>query len=360
VTITPQGDYRRILVTLLSPIGDTLFATAAIHRLRQAYPRACITALVFPTNRGILEGNGDVDEVLLYPTLQKWMGWRYLLRLLSSLRARRFDLAVDLCTAFWLTRLLVAPRKRVRLKAPPWWWLIPGRGEPVKRSHAVYHYLQVVESLGLSGGEPRPHLSLDSGERGFAESYLASHGSSNDRLLVAIHPGGEGFYGKKRWPEAGFARLGDELSRRHGARILILGGDADREVAHRVAARMACQPINGAGQTTLKETAALVERCHLFIGNDSSPLHLAAAVGTPVVGIYGPSNPTNFSPLGVPHAIVRARRPCAPCFHFIGAVPLWQRSFCRRCHALEEISVGEVLEAAEKVLAESYQPAGVS
>ncbi len=341
---------KKILVTLLSPIGDTLFATPAIRLLRRSFPDAYMAALAFPTNQGILAGNPDLDRVFTYPTLEWWPGWRYYLGLLRSLRELRFDLAVDLCTAFWNTRLYVHPQRRTRLRFTPGWWLWPRRPSPDRETHAVYHYLSALKPLELREPDPRLHLALTPEERQFAQDFMRAWGVTENTPIVAIHPGGEGFRGKKRWRADGFASVGTALSRGCGARILLLGGDTDRDIAHWVAERIGLAAINGTGATTLKESAALVERCHLFIGNDSSPLHMAAAVGTPVVGIYGPSNPANFYPFGVRHNIVRARRPCAPCFHFVGSVPLWNRSFCRSCHALQEITAEEVLAAAEGIL----------
>lgn len=357
--MSPSRDYRSILVTLLCPIGDTLFATPAIRLLRRSFPSAHIAALAFPTNQGVLAGNPDLDQLFLYPTMEWWPGWRYHTGLFRELRALRFDLAVDLCTAFWITRLLLRPRRRVRLRFLPGWWLAPRQSPPSNQTHAVYHYLRALEPLGLHDPEPRLHLVTNREEKGFAEAFFRAWGLSKEIPLIAIHPGGEGFRGKKRWRAEGFAAVGKALSQRCGARILLLGGDSDREIAHWVTERIGRPAIDGTGATTLKETAALVERCQLFIGNDSSPLHIAAAVGTPVVGIYGPSNPAHFYPFGVRHAIVQARRPCAPCFHFVGTVPLWRRSFCHSCQALEDIGVEEVLTAAESVLVEA-RPSSIS
>jgi len=355
-----DGGFARILVTLLSPIGDTLFATPAIRLLRQSFPEAYIAALAFPTNQVILEDNPDLDRIFTYPTLEWWPGWGYYAGLFKELRALRVDLEVDLCTAFWISRLLMAPRRRVRMRFDPLWWLAPRRPTQETKSHAVYRYMTALEPLGLREADPRPYLSLTVEEREFAEAFIRGQGLGQDAPLIAIHPGGEGFGGKKCWRAEGFAAVGKALGRRYEARILLLGGDGDRERAHWIAEQIGRRAINGTGGMTLKQTAALLERCQLFIGNDSSPLHIAAAMGAPVVGIYGPSNPANFYPFGVRHAIVRARRPCAPCFHFVGSVPLWKRSACHSCRAMREINVEEVLAAAEGLLSTSFRPANAA
>lgn len=352
----PKKNYERILITLLSPIGDTLFATPAVHALRQNYPRAYIAALVFPTNLGVIESNPDIDGIFVYPTLEKWMGWSYYVNLFRTLQRNRFDLAVDLCTAFWVSRLLCRPSYRVRLRFPPLWWLLPHRGRAMGRTHAVYHYLEALQPLGISVSKPHLIFTLCEEDRDFARRFLAEHGVRSTDLLIAIHPGGEGYYGKKRWKEERFALVGDELVRRHNARVLLLGGDSEKGLAYRVAQKMTYPSINTAGETTLKQTAALVERSQLFIGNDSSPLHIATALSTPVVGIYGPSNVHNFYPFGLIHNQVVRYRSCSPCFHFVGSVPLWMRAFCRTCKCLEDISTDEVLKATEELLAKCITP----
>ncbi len=336
-------------MTLLLPIGDTLFTTPAIHALRQTYPRAYIAAIAYSSNKGVLEDNPDIDELFLHPTLGEWWRWPELGRLFWRLRQRHFDLAVDMCTfSFFLSRVVCSVRRRIKLQLPRLWWLVPAHDWAQR--HAISHYSEVVSALGLEVASPRLRLTLTAAQRRLASQYLAQHGVKEGDLLVAIHPGGEGWYGKKRWAKEGFARLADELTWRLGARIVLLGGGGEMALAEEVAHLMEAPCINGAGRLSLRETAALIERCHLFLGNDSSPLHLAAAVGTPVVGIYGPSNVANFGPYGVDHAVVHSDLPCSPCFHFIGSIPFWKRPLCRASRCLEAVTVEKVLAAALSLL----------
>lgn len=351
---------NRILVVLLSPIGDTLFATPVLHALREAFPHAYIAVLLFPSNRGILEGNSDVDELIVYPTMQQWFGLRYFLGLYWGLRARHFDLSVDLSTfTYWLTRLVAGIPQRVRLRFPPLWWLLPDQDPTWKKVHAVYRYLEVLRPLGIEVLEPRLQLTVSDADRAFAEAYLLDQGVTAGTRVVALHPGGEGFRGLKRWPRKRFAALADELVRRYGAKVVLLGGADEVELASAVAGAMVEKAINAAGHTTLKQTAAIMERCELFIGNDSCPMHIAAAVGTPVVAIYGPSNPWNYHPFGAQHVIVSADLPCQPCFHLVGAVPLWGYSHCRNARCLEPISVDRVLAVAGRLLSHKVPTEGV-
>ncbi len=355
---TPAGElaarsFSRILVNLLSPIGDTLFATPTIAALRRRYPKAYLAAVVYPTNYGILEGNPDLDEIFLHPVLRPVKDWLGLGRLVVALRRRRFDLAVDLNTfEGFLSRVMAGVPNRVRLALPPGWWLRPGPRSPWADRHAIEHYLEVVADLGIDAAEATPRFIVGPQDRDFAQRLLAeaSLPGAAPRPRVVLHPGGEGFGGRKRWPAASFAALGRSLTETLGAEIILVGGPDEKALGEQVSWLMGGNCLNTVGQTTLKQLAALAEASHLFIGNDSAPLHIAAALGVPVIGIYGPSSPANFGPRGSQARVARKEMPCSPCFHIIGTKALWQRVGCRRCHALEALSPQEVVAVALELL----------
>lgn len=345
---------------LLLPIGDTLFITPAIRAVRQRYPKAHLTALVYPSNAGILESNRDLDELLVHPTLQDWRGWRYLLGLLWTIVAGKYDLALQFCSAAtWLTLVSRIPR-RAKMRYPRWWWLLSRKGLAWQKTHAAEHYADLVRHLGIPVDDTNLKMALSETDRARAARFLRQHGVAPGEIIVGIHPGGEGFYGRKRWDQRGFARVADVLNREFGVRILLLGGKEEQSLTNQVADLMRSKPVNAAGLTTLRETAALAERCALFIGNDSSPLHIAVAVGTPVVGIYGPTNPDNYHPFlpahkpGYDYAVVQGRIDCSPCFHFVGGCPLWKTPLCRSCKALERVQPDEVIEEAKAMLKRRY------
>ena len=342
----------RILLMMLLPIGDTLFATPAVHVLRRRYPQARITAVAYPTNSGILRNNHDVDEILLWPTREQWPGAIDVLDLFLKLRRARFDLSVEFSNYnFWVSWLAGVPR-REEMRLPRLWWALPWAGREWRKRHAVEHYSDVVRRLGVRVEDLSLRIYPTEEEERRARGWLARHRVGADELLVAMHPGGEGLWGSKRWGVEGFARVADGLSDRLGARIVIMGGRDDAELASELAGRTHAHIINAAGQTTLGETAALAARCALFIGNDSSPLHIAAAMGTRVVGIYGPTDPRSYHPWipggreGRDYAVVRSPLACAHKFPLVGGITVagWLRVL--RCPSLEAITPEDVLRAA--------------
>jgi len=345
----PDADYQRILLILLAPIGDTLFATPAIRALRQAYPRATIGAVTWDSNRAVLENNPDVDELLVHPSGRDW--WRTP-GFLQGVRAQRFDLAVHFAPFHDYYRLLTGIREHLRMPVPWLFWLLPHRNRRWRLKHARDHYLQVLRPLGLTPADNRPVLKISGQQEAFAASYLTQNGHRPGDLLVGIHAGGSGFRGAKRWSPKGFAWVARELGREAHVRLVFFGDGGDRELAGAVVeAGVPDGFINTCGRVSLSGAIGLLSRLNLFIGNDSGPLHLAAALDVPAVGIYGPTNVMNFHPLGEYARVVFGPVACPANHGFVGNRPLWD---WRRCsgECLDSVDPADVLSTARDLLTE--------
>lgn len=352
-------DPRHILVGLLCPIGDTLFATPALAALRRRFPKARITALVYRSNAGILAGNPHVDACVLAAPGDDLAPIVRLARGVGMLQHGDYDLMVSFSPAASFVGWLAGVPRGARLLMPRHWWLLGGRNADYRRRHAVDHYLDVVRPLltaDVPAEERVPRVYLAGRDRAAARRILRANGLSPANLVVAMHVGGEGFGGRKRWSTERFAKVGRHLVDTFDAKVLLLGGPADLPLAEAVAAEMPSGAVVLAGQTSLLETAALIERGILFIGNDSCPLHIAAAVGTPAVGIYGPSSVEQFHPVGPEthrHRVLSADLPCGPCFQFVGNTPPWVPNACHSFACLKAIRAEEVIEAATALLADT-------
>jgi ADP-heptose:LPS heptosyltransferase len=346
----------RVLIIALLPIGDTLFATPAIHALRSAHPHAHITALTYPSNGGILVNNADVDRIWHWPTRNAW-GPGAVLRLARDLRRGRFDLSVEFSNYNGWLSYWAGVRVRTHLHLPASWWIDPEVGKPWRCKHAVEVYASVVQRLGLPITDWRLRMRPTDADGARAAALLARHGIRWGEPVIGIHPGGEGLWGQKRWAAAHFAAVADGLHALDGGKVVVLGGREEADIAAEVARRAESPVFNLAGQTTLGETAAMAAACTLFIGNDSSPLHIAAAVGTPVVGIYGPTNLVNYRPwipgghVGRDYAVVQGRGRCAGQFTLGGSKPIWVYGQAVTCRSLATIRPAQVLQAATDLLA---------
>lgn len=336
-------DAGRILVVVTIPLGDTLFASPAIRALRARYPRAHIAALALPSNAAILRRYVEVDEVLVWQYHSRWPTPLDFFRLALTLRSHRFDVCIEMTPiATVFTRLAGIPT-RVGLGFRPFWWLLPDRAPDWKQRHAVHHYGELVRPLGVRLSNVKPRLVLTDTDRAGALEFLREHGVCDDHRLVTLHPGASTRL--KRWGADRFAELADRLQEHHGLRVVVVGGKSDAVIVHAMLHAMRSVPIVAAGRLGILQTAAIQERAAFHVGNDSGPLHLAAAVGTPTVGLFGPTNVSNFRPIGRGGVALHKPKPCSPCTHFIGGSPVLSKPLCRTCACLDELSVDEVEES---------------
>jgi len=340
---------RSILVIRLYFLGDMLLSTPVLDALRHGFPEARISVLLKKRARELLAGNPNVDEVIEYDAVERYHNPRWLLGLGTALRRRRFDLAVDLTgdrrSSFLLW--LADPAFRVGFNHCGCGFLldrsIPYRSEGL----VVDHLLSVVEPLGARAEERAPRLYLSEEETARAREILRSRGLGDEERYVVLSPGASWEY--KRWPAERFAELATSVRGRLGFRCVVTGGEADRGIAGEIAERSEGAAVDLAGATTIREFAGVAAGAAAFVGNDSGPMHVAAAVRTPVVGLFGPSTPERFAPQGAPSRIVWHRYPCSPCSE-------------RRCvkpsdPCMEAVTVEEVSSALESLIREEVPTA---
>ena len=346
-----------ILVSMLLPIGDTLLATPALAALRRQFPLAMLSVLVSNSNAGILRDNPNIDTIINVAEGNSESAVLRFARTLSDIRKQDYDLIINLSPLGSIILMMAGRYQRpLEIEMPPLWWLFGGHSASYRSRHAIDHYLQVVApvlDVDISDEDRRPRIYVTAKDRSSARRLLRKWGLTPANMLVAMHVGGEGFNGRKRWAPARFAAVANGLIDKVGAHVLLLGGTDDVPLCEEVAALIPHGATVIAGQTSLKESAALIEMAALFIGNDSCPLHIAAAVGTSSVGIFGPSNFTQFRPVGNPHhrqRILHSNLPCAPCFNFIGNDVPWVPNTCHSFACLKAISVEEVENAALDLL----------
>ncbi len=348
---------ERILVTALCPIGDTLFLTPALARLRRRFPAAQVRVVVSAKNEGILIDNPDVDVRIVFPERGDDPEAARFARGVRRLSQEKPDLIVNFSAAGSIVTTLAGLRApRLGLDMPPMWGLVGARSETYRSRHAVDHYFKAIEPLVPAPATPEsraPRFYLTNDARRTARELLVTGGAKPSDVIVTMHVGGDGFDGRKRWAPERFARLANFLVERYGAHIVLVGGSADLPMSNATAALIRGNVRSLVGKTSLKVTAGVIEASTLFIGNDSSPLHIAAAVGAPSIGIYGPSDWREFHPVGrsgYRSRVLHADLPCAPCFRFVGNKPLWQVNPCYSYACLKSIDARQVMDAAAELL----------
>ena len=358
----PPDKPENILLIRPDHLGDVLFTTPALRVLRQALPDARITYLVGPWARAVVEHDSAVDEVITceFPGFQRrpqrWPGepYRTLLRVRDQLAPYNFDTSVNLRFDFYWGALLAQvcgiPR-RIGYDIASCRPFLTDRVAYAPGRHEVEQNLTLISGIiDTPSNLCSPRLEYDPGEpaRAAALDFVREHGIGPNDPLVAIHPGSGAYI--KSWTAQGWAQVADSLHFRDGAAILFTGSKAEEGLVEEIVGLMKAKAISAAGATSLPQLAALFEHCRLVLGVDSGPLHLAVAMGTPTVLLFGPSDDRAFGPWGDSewHKVVRAACDCAPCGK-LDFTP--QEAVGHDC--MRAISVDDVLAAAAPLLARS-------
>ena len=304
--------YHNILIVKLSSLGDVIHASPCAHALRELFPSARISWIVEKNFAGLLVGSPALDEVIQVdldylrkaPFLD---GVAYLRALKKDLRARRFDLVLDLQGLFksalvaWMTG---CPERYGYGELREGSWLISQRVSGAHaKDHVIQRYLDVIRFLGSDVAEPTFPLPDFSLEKQGVERLLTGCAPASKRIVFA--PGTS--KANKEWPVSHYAALAKLLSH-EGWTFVIVGGNGDREKGRQLAELIGPAAVDLTGKTNLKELAALLSDAALFVSGDTGPLHIAVAVGVPIVAMYGPTRPERTGPYGKQTAVVRAAK----------------------------------------------------
>lgn len=304
-------------------VGDAVMTVPALRELRRVLPRARVTLATRPWAEGIFAGADFIDDFLVVGDASGRPAAVF--REARQWRARRFDLAVLFPNSFApalaaaLARVPArvgyatqgrAPLLTHRVGVPEW------RG----RRHEVFYYLNLVAELErrLYGSstvgtrEPDAGLHVTDERLREARLVLGEMGARPGRPLVALCPGSTNSRAK-RWPAERFAAVADLLSERAGAEVVLVGAAEELDISEEVARRMRARPVVLTGKTDLAQTAAVLRASDLLVTNDTGPAHVAAAVGCPVVVVFGPTNPVTTRPFSTTAEVVRRPPDCAPC-----------------------------------------------
>lgn len=332
---------RNVLIIKLRYIGDVLLATLTARAIKSARPDVRVTMLVTRGTEDVLLGNPDIDEVLILDKDSLAAQWQ----LITGLRRRRFDAVLDLTDgdrAAFLSWISGAP-VRIGFNDGHRW---QGRfyTQVVRFERGVQHRidrdLEALKLVNIQAGSQDPHVWLTPEEEQSADQLLEQLGVQRSRPIVILQPGAR--YWFKAWPPERFAELADRLASQYGCQVLIGGSRQESDLAQQIRQMAKSRPIVMAGRTTVRQFASIAKRSALFVGNDSGAMHIASAVGTPVVALFGPSNPREWHPRGglveVLYKDLDCRRHCAPT--------------CTRGeeNCMKLIAVDEVFAAAQRLL----------
>uniref|UniRef100_A0A7C3Z2N0 lipopolysaccharide heptosyltransferase II n=1 Tax=Desulfobacca acetoxidans TaxID=60893 RepID=A0A7C3Z2N0_9BACT len=338
----------RILLIKLSSLGDVIHALPTLEALRSLYPRGQIIWLVEEANAPVLAGHPALDEI--WPVPRPRLGssrfpqyLRQMLQTAGRLREQPFDLVIDLQgllkSAVW-TALAGSNRKLGYNGTREFSYLpLTERLAPFDpEAHAVWRYLNVARHLGAPDRPPRFRLGLT------LPPDLSRLVPESGQPLAVLHPGAR--WATKLWPAASWARLAGWLAWDKGFQVVVTGSEADRDMIEGIIIQAGRPLIKLAGRTSLAELAALLRKARFAVTTDTGPMHLAAALGSPVAALFGPTAPWRTGPFGDGHEVVRLGLACSPCF----------RRQCPEPRCLTELPVASVQDAVEKILLHRKNP----
>ena len=344
-----------ILIVKMSAIGDVIHTLPALNALRAHFPDAHIAWLVEEAASPLVEGHQALDRVLI----SKRKSWvrgllgpsgldniREAYSFVKEIRDTRYDIVLDfqsLLKSGVLIGLVRAKRKIGYDKGMEHmeqsYLFLNERVPPVNMDiHALSRGMMLLEFLGIQSPKIVYDLPIGDRDHAMADDLLVRHGLTGHRPLVLIHPVAK--WETKLWGTRKFSILTDGLIEQYNARVIFTGSQEDRTIIQHMISMMKGEAVNLAGETTLKILAALYEKSDLLISTDTGPMHLAAAVGTPVVALFGPTAPWRTGPFGSGHQVIRAGLKCSPCF----------KRECTTKDCMEQISVEDVLDGVEKLV----------
>ena len=333
-----------ILIIKLSAIGDVVQTLPALEAIKTIYPESTLTWLVEEPAAGILEDHPLIDIVLvsrrkiwfrmLRNPLTAMQGLTRIFHFLVDLRRSQYDIAIDFQGLFKSGVLIGLARARRKIgfdRTRELSYLFLNERIPAYdiEKHALERYLDVARYLGAKDIHATCTLPIHRELTLIRQKVEAI--KPQGKLLIVINPAAR--WKSKLWPERNFAMLADRLVREKHAVVVFTGSREDRELNRNILSMMEEQALNWAGETTLKELAALAHHADVFISTDTGPMHLAAAAGVTVLALFGPTAPWRTGPYGSKHIILRAGTECSPCF----------TRTCNNVRCMDDITVDAVM-----------------
>jgi heptosyltransferase II len=295
-------------------IGDAVMSTAALASLRRGLAKTKIDLLVPPRVAPLFEDHPHIDRVLIRDDRGPW---RTRLAQLVALRRRQYGMVLVLPNSFRaaLYARLVGSPIRIGYATDGRRWLLshPVPTVAVQPYHQIDAYLRLIAAMGLAVAERLPTLAPSMAAEMEAEHLWEAQGWGPEDLVIGICPGAA-FGPAKRWSPERFAALADRLIAAGGFHVVFFGSRDEIPLVAHICSQMTHQAVSLAGQDTLGSFMAFAARCGVMITNDSGSMHIANAVGTSVVALFGPTDPRRTAPAGAPVRVLRHDLPCSPCF----------------------------------------------
>lgn len=333
--ISQIKDIKRILVIRIDRIGDLVASLPILKVLKEIFPLATVSILVRRGNESLLNGFPYVDEVILY---------RGFIKTVRYLRQKGFDLSIDLLMDYPIKPALLAYFSKAKFVAG---FDINLKGflfnikckAPEEKKRVSQHILDLAKVIaklsswqGIAWDSFYPEIPISEQSKNYLRFFLKEKGFQEKDFLVGIHPGG--YYPSQRWPVERFSELTNEIIQRYRVKVVVIGSQDEEALVEQMIGFMKEEVVKVVG-LALDKLASLISLMDLFIGNNSGPLHIACAVGTPTISTMGPTDPVLWWPSGTKHIVIRKELNCSPC----------NKAKCKKHYCMDRISIEEMLQA---------------
>ena len=354
-TVRPRRTPQRILLIQLSAIGDTILTIPTIRAIRNRFPNAHLAMVASSINLQYLEGCPYIDQHIPCRLEEVMQSPRKLMAFIVALRHQKFDWVIDFEHWTRFSALMAcgsgAPR-RIGFRSVGQHRHYPFTDvvEHVPGQHEVVNFLKIAGLLECPIRETDLEVWLNKEDSEWAKEFFNEMGIDPNRPVIAIHPeAGRRSEPRRRFPEDRLVSVTDALVERYNAQIILTGAPSEVELSRQIASQTRSPCVVAAGRTEINQLAALFANTDFVICGNCGPMHLAAAAGTPVVALHGPTNPSQWAPWGNGHTVLYVDVPCSPCLNL---------GFEYGCSALSDgtspcmhtIQVDEVLKACERYL----------
>lgn len=347
---------KHVLIIRLGSLGDLTHCLPVSYNLKKHCPQTHITWLVRERYKELLEMSSSIDEIIEIKDInpkRTLSRISEIFRIIKVIRSRKFDIILDLHCAL-ITNFIsivsnsplkfgIDKRNELRLRILKCCPLPKG-----KEIHRINAYLSILNPLGISNQEIKYSLKIPPKNSAKTLSLLKEYGYSSKDAVIALHPGTACEI--KQWEIERFAELSSILTTRYDSKLIIIYGPRERRFEQDRIIKLFSPKARFALYPSIKELAGLLERCNLLIGNDSGPIHLAAALGIPTISIFGPSNHLVSGPLGNKHKVIRKDVPCSPCYGRFSVKFKCKNKDHRKC--LKLLSAEEVIKETGPIITE--------
>lgn len=339
----------KIMIRAANWVGDAIMTTPVIRAVRKNFPTSIITVLAKPWVIPVYEHNPHVDEILVYDNNHRHKRGFGTLRLAKDLRGRQFDLTVLMQNAFeaGLISFLGGVKERVGYNTDGRGFLLNRSikmNPALKKGHLIDYYIGIIKGARLADDGRELDLYLSESDQEFSTQFLKNENVDPDGPIIGINPGATGGTAKRWFPER-YGEVCKHLAQKYNVKILIFGGPADVELGDYIAGLAKGCCINIAGKTSLGQAFALIEKCSLFITNDSGLMHAAAALNINQVAVIGSTDYIATAPSNKNSIMLRVPVHCSPCL----------KDVCPTDHqCMDKISVDMVMETCKSLLKNSW------